>query len=216
MATTLQQIIESGIARSTANDPGKLTVDGELIPLVNRKYQSIFARMSLQGGDNLLAKTTLTFASSPPFVTLPTDIVDIIRFELAGGGRTYLVPVRDKDRTWVLAPAVYRQGNTIVSLARAGDPAAGDVWTLFYKDAPATLSALASTLDTRYPVRYENALVVEVALYMAVKDENRSPERIVALQRELDTENKMIDLLIGGSDSAESTPHPTAGSAANT
>jgi hypothetical protein len=214
MATTVQQIIESAIARSTANDPGKLTVDGELIPHLNRKYQSIFARMALVGGDNLLAKTTLTFAGSPPSVTLPTDIVDIVRFELSGGGRTYLIPVRDKDRTWVLAPAVYRQGNAVVSRAASGDAIAGDIWTLFYKDAPTTLSALATTLDVRYPVRYENALVVDLALYMAIKDENRAPDRVAALQREVDAENALVDALIGGSDSAQSTPHPIQGAAA--
>jgi hypothetical protein len=214
MATTVQQIIESAIARSTANDPGKLTVDGELIPHLNRKYQSIVARMAQQGGDNWLAKTTVTFAGAPPSVTLPTDIVDIERIETAIGGRTYLIPVRDKDRTWVLAPAVYRQGNTLVSRAATGDPLAADVWTLFYKDAPTTLSALSTTLDARYPVRYENVLVVDLALYMAVKDENRNPERIAALQRELDAENALIIELIGGSDSAQSTPHPIQGRAA--
>lgn len=214
MSTTVQQIIESAVARSTANDPGKLTVDGELIPKLNRRYQSIFARMALVGGDNLVAKTTLTFASSPPSVTLPTDIVDIVRLETNAGARTYLVPIRDKDRTWVMAPAVFRQGNSIVSLARSGDPIAGDTWTLFYKDAPATLSALSSTLDTRYPVRYEDALVIDLALYMAVKDENRDAQRIGALQNELTDELKMVYALIGGSDSAQSTPHPIQGPAA--
>lgn len=214
MATTVQQLIESAIARSTANDPGKLTVDGELIPLLNRKYQSIFARMSLQGGDNLLAKTTLTWASSPPTVALPTDIVDIVRIQTAAGGRTYMVPVRDIDRTWVIAPAFFRQGNSLVSRNLTGDPIAGDVYTLYYKDAPATLSALATSLDARFPVRFENALVVELALYMAIKDENRTPERIGALQRELETENALVGAIIGDSDSAQSTPHPIQGAAA--
>lgn len=214
MSTTVQQIIESAIARSTANDAGKLTVDGELIPHLNRKYQSIFARMGMQGGDNFIAKTSLTFAGSPPSVALPTDIADIVRFETATGARTYLVPVRDKDRTWVIAPAVYRQGNTVVSRGLTGDPIATDTWTLFYKDAPTTLSALASTLDARFPVRFENALVVDLALYMSIKDENRDPNRIAALQRELDTENMLIDVLLGVSDTAQSTPHSIQGPAA--
>ncbi len=214
MSTTAQQIIESAIARSSANDSGKLTVDGEMIAHLNRKYQSIMARMAMLGGDNIVAKQSVTFAGAPASFTLPTDIIDIVRLETSTGGRTYLIPVRDKDRSWVIAPAVFRQGNTIVSRGANGDPAAGDTWTLFYKDAPATISALNSTLDARFPVRFENALVVDLALYMAVKDENRDGSRIQALQTELVTENRLIDGLLGGSDSAQSTPHPIQGQAA--
>lgn len=217
MTTTCQQIFESGLARSTANDAGKLSVDGEMIPHINRKYQSLCARMALAGGDNWTAKTTGTFASSPPAFTLPTNPIDIVRMETSSGGRTYLVPIRDKDRTWVASPAAYRLGDSIVSLARAGmspaDPVATDTWTVYYKDVPATLTALGTALDSRFPVRFEMALILDVALYMSIKDENRDPTRIAALQKELDTENAMIEAIIAGSDSASSSPHPVQGTA---
>lgn len=213
MATT-QSLIEAAFARSTASDAGKLAVDGEMIAHLNRKFQNLFARYSVSVGDNGTARTTLTWASSPATVTLPTDIVDILKLETAAGGRVYLIPVRERDRTWHLAPACFRIGNTLMSRGAiagvygpAADPVAGDVTTVWYKDAPAQLTALATALDTRFPQRFEMLLVLDMALYLSAKDEGRSPVAMQQLRDELKREEDAFALLVGESNTGRESAH---------
>jgi hypothetical protein len=220
MATLAQSIIEAAFAASTASDSGKLAVDGEMILHLNRKYQSMHAMMGRYQRANALAKTTLTFAGSPPSAALPTDIIDVVRVELASDGtRVYIVPVEEKDRTYNLASqsCAFRQGNTLVSVGRAGDPVAGTVWNLFHMDAPATLSALSSTLDPRFPVRFEMVLVLDLAIYLSVKDEGRSPAAFQALKAEYQDEYETFKELIGASNTATESARQqvTAGMARN-
>lgn len=209
MATTAQQIFESAVARSTVSDPGKLVQDGELIIYLNRRFQSLFAQQGLLQKENTLAKTTGTFAGAPPSFTLPVDIVNVVRVEKSDGTRVYLIKVEEKDRTTRLAPAAFRQGNSIVSCASTvggvSDPIATDVWNVYYNDAPATLSALSSTLDTRFPVRFENILVTDLAIYCETKSEQPSATRLQQLNEELGAELKAFGLLLGGSNTARQT-----------
>src|SRR3954468_23955036 len=79
--STAQQLIEAGYSRSTANDAGKLASDGELLLHLNRKYQSLYAIMALEGGDNALTRTTIALAGAPPAAALPADVIDIKRVE---------------------------------------------------------------------------------------------------------------------------------------
>lgn len=206
MPSTAQALIEAGYARSTANDAGKLASDGELLLHVNRKYQSLYAIMALAGGDNALAKTTLVLAGSPPSVALPADIIDIKRLEQLLGGKAYLVPADEKDRSWHLAPAFYRQGNSLVSLARSGDLAAGQSVVVYHLDSPVALTTLASVTDARFPTRYEDILVLDLAIYLSTKDENRSETEYKQLKDELADAMKMFNALVRGSNTAKDRP----------
>lgn len=213
--STAQSLIESAFARSTASDAGKLSTDLEMINHLNRKFQSLFARYAASSGDNSLAKSTLVWAGGPPAtVALPTDIVDIVKLETAASGRVYLIPARERDRTWHLAPACFRVGNTLMSrgalagvYGAAADPVAADVTTIYYKDAPATLSALSSTLDTRFPVRFEMLLIIDMALYLSQKDEGRQPSAMQALQAELAREEAAFALAVGESNTGRESAH---------
>lgn len=206
MVSTAQALIEAGYARSTANDAGKLASDGELLLHVNRKYQSLYAIMALAGGDNALAKATLVLAGAPPSAVLPTDLIDIKRLEQLLGGKAYLVPADEKDRSWHLAPAFYRQGNSIVSLGRAGDIAAGQSVVVYHLDSPAALSTLASSTDARFPTRYEDILVLDLAIYLSTKDEDRSEKEYKALKDELADAMAMFNALVRGSNTALDRP----------
>lgn len=209
--TTAQSIIESSYARSTANDAGKLASDGELLLLLNRKYQSLYAIMAVNGGDNALVKAALTFAAGPPItVTIPTDSIDLVRFEKADETRAYIIPANEKDRSWHFAPAVFRVGNTLVSRGLTGDPAAADIYNLYHLDAPTALTALSTTLDARFPVRYEDILVLDLAIYLSVKDEGRNPQEFTALKTEYADAISMFNRLVVGSNSAKESPRMEA------
>lgn len=206
--TTAQQLIEAAYARSTANDPGKLAGDPELIAFLNRRYQLRFALLAAASGDNMLAKAALVLAGVPALAALPADIIDLIRLENSAGAKVHIVPSDEKDRSWHLTPAVARQGLSLVSLMRSGDPGVASVLTLFYLDAPAALVALASALDARYPARWEGLLVNDVATYLSTKDAGRSEGEYKELVTEIAKDESAFNLLVYGSATAKERPVP--------
>lgn len=190
--STVQQLIEAAYSRSTANDPGKLAGDDELRLHLNRRYQSLCGLLAIADKDGWLARTTLSFSGSPQTATLPTDIIDIAKLECTDGSEAHLIPLWEKDKNWHLGPSVFRQGNSLISRGRVAvpmdwqitdDPQDSDL-VMWYRDAPTTLTSLSSTLDSRFPVRFEDILVLDLAVYLSVKDEGRSPEEFKALKAE--------------------------------
>lgn len=204
--TTVQQLIEAGYSRSTLNDPGKLAGDPELIGHLNRKYQTRFALLAVASGDDMLAKVAIAFAGAPAAIALPADTIDVVRLENAAQAKIHIVPGDEKDRSWHLTPAVYRSGLSLVSLMRSGDPGVAQVATLFYLDAPAALTLLASILDARYPARYENLLVLDIAIYLSTKDAGRNEGEWKELQQDHADEEKAFNRLVYGADSAKERP----------
>lgn len=200
--TTVQQIIEAAYARSTDNDPGKLAVDAELIAHLNREYRARFALWSLKAGDAAIASVPLVLAGSPASALLPSDIIDIDRIEDAAGSKINLVPINEKNRAWHLAPAVYRQGLSIISRMQAGDPGLGQTLTLFHNDAPAALAALTDTLDVRYPARFEMLLILGLAIYLDTKDTGRDLTSNKELTDEFARFEKMFNDEVGIDNSA--------------
>ncbi len=173
---TAQQIIEAAYSRSTANDPGKLATDGELLLVANRIYQLLYALKAVSSPEQHTVAANLTLVAS--VATIPTDSIDIRRVEgltgtVTAGSKINIIPLEEKDRSWHLAPRMYRTGLSLTSLAGAGDPGATDQIKVFHIDAPAALSALATAVDTRFPSRFEELIVVELAMYLSTKDTNR-------------------------------------------
>lgn len=203
--SSAQQLIESAYARSVANDAGKLASDGELLLHLNRKYQFLYAIMAIAGGDNALQSAQLALVGSPAAIGLPGagDIIDIKRAEKTDGSKIYIIPADEKDRTWHLAPAMYRQGNQLVSRGKVGDQVAGDSFVLYYLDAPGALVTLASITDPRFPVRFEDILVLDLAIYMSTKDADRPEKEYKALLAELADAMGMFNVLTKGSNTAK-------------
>ena len=206
--TTAQQIIEAGYLRSTLNDPGKLAIDAELIAYLNRRYQLRFALLAAASGDNMLASALLNLAGSPAAAALPADIIDIIRVKNAAGATVHVIPADESERSWHVAPCVFRQGLSLVSRMKTGDPGVGSTLTLFHLDAPAALTALASALDARYPARWENLLINDIAVYLSVKDDGRDENEYKQLELEVEKDERAFNLLVYGSATAKERPVP--------
>lgn len=195
--TTVQQIIEAAYARSTDNDPGKLAVDAELIAHLNRDYRARFALWSLKAGDAAIASVPLVLAGVPAVATLPTDIIDIDRIEDVSGNKINLIPINEKNRAWHLAPAVYRQGLSVISRMQAGDPGLGQTLVLFHNDSPAALANLTDVLDARYPARFELLLVLGLAIYLDTKDTGRDLTSNKELTEELARYEALFNAEVG-------------------
>lgn len=200
---TVQDLYEAAVASSTANDAGKLSVDLEMLNHLNRTFQLRFAVWSqIVGGAASGVPLLITFSGTPPTATLPTDIIDIDRLEIAGL-KVRMLPVEEKDRSWHLAPGVYRQGLTLVSRGLTGDPIAGTVMTAWIDDAPATLTSLASVIDIRFPVRFHKLLILDLALYLDTKDEGRDPAQHQKLLDDYGREDQMFGAVIGVTDTTK-------------
>lgn len=208
MSATAQQLIEAAYARSTANDAGKLATDAELIGQLDRTYQRLYALLAVAAGDNALTSVALSPSGSPASAALPTDVIDVVRVERASdGAKVNLIPAAEKDRAWHLAPAVYRQGQSLISRGKTGDPVGGTALTAYVLDAPASLTSLNSTLDPRWPHRFDSLLVLDLALYLADKDDARNPADYQELRGDFKDEMAVFDALVGNSNSAKETPH---------
>lgn len=203
MATSVLTLCQAAIRNSTANDAGTLATDSELIGQLNRDYQTRYALWALAAGDDALGRATLTMSGSPLSVTLPTGAISLVRIELASdGSQVNLIPVNEKDRSWHLAPAVYREGNVLRSRGQSGDPQVGAQLLVFHDDAPVDLTTLTDTLDTRFPARFEDLLVLGLALYLDSKDTGRDPTQHAALAERFQRADAVFQAVVDKTDAA--------------
>lgn len=202
-----QSLIDAGLARSVGNDSGKLTIDAELLGVLSRKLSAYMALLALGAADRGMSATSLTFAGTPAIAAIPANTVDIRRVEDAAGASVSVIPVDEKDRSWHLAPAVYRVGSSLYSRGLTGDPIAGDTVTAYVDDAPATITALADVIDARFPVQCHELLVLDLALYASAKDEGRNPSEYERLSKERDFHWTVFTALVGAASGATTSPH---------
>lgn len=186
MAISMQYIIESAYNRYSANDPGKLAVDGELIRHGNVIYQRLFAMMAHARPDEFGSMQSHALLGSPPTYTFLNGIDQVLSVEDAAGTRIQVITATDKSYSWNdSVPCVYRLGNAIISRNKARDPIAGAVLTMVVLDTPVDLTQLASTLDPRYPIRHLQLLIDLLATYLGTKDSKRNPADRAALAAEI-------------------------------
>lgn len=177
MATTGQQLLEAGYARSTANDPGKLATDPELLGRLNRTYQSLFALAARQRPDEFATKQAIVLVGGDAHYNLAADYLEVRRLQNAAGAKVHLIPATEIERTWHVAPCMYQTGPVLYSRFKAGDPVAGDTLTAWFLLPGVTIAALGTTLDATFPTRHMEILSNDLALYLDAKDENRDPQQ---------------------------------------
>jgi hypothetical protein len=175
MTTTVQQIIEGAYAKSTANDPGRLATDAELLTRLARTYALMTALLARQRPDEWTSTTSVTLAGADVGFDVPADTIEIRRIQNAQGKQVHLIPSNERERTTHIAPSMFQQGQRVSSRLLGGDPAAADVLSVLWL-APATgLTTLAQTIDPRFPLRHVEVLVGDLALYLDTKDDERDP-----------------------------------------
>jgi hypothetical protein len=211
--TIVQTILEAAYARSVVNDPGKLATDQELWEQGSRTFQRLYAVWAASNRDPAASQVILTMAGSPPNAALPADVIDVIRCEDASGGRVTVCRLDEKDRGWVIAPAVYRLGASLVSRGKTGDPGIGPVSGTVYVyvlDTPAAWTGLAVVLDTRFPARFHDLVILELAVYLSIKDDERDPKEYAKLKGEYREQLAAFAALNNVSLTAVESPHLSA------
>jgi hypothetical protein len=170
VTTTPQDIIYAAYSRSTQNNPGTIATEStELLNVVQR---------ALDGSYAMAARINPTFFAASATVTAPGAGLPWARPELAesifrienSGVEVVVVPYDDRTAEEGL-PAVYEWGQNFYEAGNTPDPdPTTDDLDFFYSKRPATLTSLTDTLDALWREPFNELLVLEVAIYLAVKD----------------------------------------------
>lgn len=179
--TTAAALIQAGYARSTANDPGKLADDAELLTRLNSVYQRLYALAARQRPDAFGVQRALPLTSAPARVALPVDYVEVSSLANAAGDTVHLIPQRERTRLWHVAPSVYQVGNMLISRGMPGDPVAGDVLTATLLVSGVAIVALTTVLDLPFPTRHHVLLSNDVGIYLDTKDDSRGSGQFAKL-----------------------------------
>lgn len=170
---TAGDFISAAYLRSSANDPGRLALDPELLGHLDRVYQRAWALFGRARPEEASTTTTLSLSGSPPSAALPANFVDILSLMNEDGETVNDIPLRERNRLWHASPCVYRRGMTLYSRAEAGDPLAGDDLAMQYVDSPTALTTISVAIDPRFPVRHHQFVIDLLAVYLSVKDAGR-------------------------------------------
>ncbi len=80
-------------------------------------------------------------------------------------------------------PSVYRLGQVFRSSGNASDPTSGDL-TFFYAKTPTDAATLETSIDSMWPETYKELAVLEVATYLAAKDEREDETAYLVIERD--------------------------------
>ena len=195
MATTPQDILNAAYAKSEKNMPGTIATEStELLQLVIRAMRGLYAFAARVNPIHFAESAAVVLAAGK--WARPATAESIWRIEggaatvpvMAAGTEVVVVPVDDK-----LAesgkPAVYEFGQAFYSAGNASDPTSGTL-TFFYSKRPTDPATLSAALDAMWVEQFNELLVLEVAIYLALKD-GRADEA-AALRAERDREAQLF------------------------
>ena len=176
VTTTPRDIIVSAYAKSMKNKPGTIATEStELLQLVIR---------SLRGLYSVAARVNPTFFAEDADITLaagawarPETAESIYRLErVAGtvggtgsdGDEIAVVPFDDKKAEEGM-PAVYEFAQEFKTAGNAPDPTSGDI-KFYYAKRPTDPANLDAAIDAQWQESYDELLILETAIYLAMKD----------------------------------------------
>lgn len=167
VTTTVQQIITGALTRSSKNSPGVIANNtSELVEVVRRSLTGLFT---------YAARVNPTYFADTQAVTLsggvwvrPETAESIFRIEQSDSTEVVVVPFDDRKAELGM-PAVYRFGQKFRSAGNPLDPTTGDL-TFFFSKRPAVVTALSDVIDPLWNESYNDLLISEVAIYLALKD----------------------------------------------
>lgn len=190
VTTTPNDILIGAYAKSTKNKPGTLATEAtELLQVVIRAMRGLYAAA---------ARVNPYFFAESADVTIsggawarPETAESVVRLERvaattgglgAAGTRIIVVPFDDRAAE-PGKPAVYRFGQQYWSAGNSPDPTGGDI-KFYYAKRPTDPATVNSTLDAKWTEQFNELLMLEVALYLATKDEGARGNELQSLDRE--------------------------------
>jgi len=177
VATSAETIIVAALARSAKNRPDYLaTKGGELLDHCSRALASCYAVAARVNPTFFAGQATEPFTAAPALGgwLRPAAAESILEVRHAQSGQCDVVPFDDNSSTG--RPRVFELGQAFFSKGSTGgasgvdDPPQSGNMTFTYSQAPAVLTSLGQTFSTQWPDRFNQLLVEELAVYLALKD----------------------------------------------
>lgn len=204
MSTTIKKLIDAAYAQSSANDPGKIATDAELIMLVDRRCKRLYSRAARKNPWYFGASANV--AGDGVKWPRPATAELVFRAESAGGAgsgankkiaavgtEVSVVPFDDRDAE--LAPRIYPLGRAYYTVGIAAtDPdvsANGDLLKFFFSRRHADFDPLlasdhaTNTLEADWPEQFNDLFVLHIGRYLSRKDVMRDQGEYGALSDEL-------------------------------
>lgn len=182
MSINPEDILVDAYAKSKKNQPGKIATEStELLGVVNRVIRTFFS-IGVRVNPFFFGDTADVAFGSPGWPR-PTAAEAIYRIEFtSNNAEVVVVPFDDKLAEEALA-AVYRMGQIFRGCGNTNDPTNENL-TFYYSKVADASSALDDPIDSMFPEAYKELADLEVALYLAVKDQRE--EEVTFLRGERD------------------------------
>lgn len=183
VTTTVQQILDGAYTRSSKNRPGILMTDAtEGLQLVIRSLRGLYAYAARVNPTYFGAQTVVAFVS--PGWRRPELAESIYRIETPAFVEVAVVPFDDRQAEPSM-PAVYAFAQIYrPASVNAPDPQSGNL-VFWHARRPTDPANLAATLDADWAEAYNELLMLEVAIYLALKDGRL--DELAALRAERDS-----------------------------
>lgn len=186
MATTVRQILDAAYAKSQKNRPGTIASEStELLQVVQRSLRGLFADAVNFNRKVYASRVQVVFDAALGGWRRPSNAEAVVRIETPAGAWVREVPFDDKGAE-ALLPSVYSMGQVFYPAGNPNDPVAGNL-VFFCSMRPRDLAGLegdpAGTLDPLWPEQFNEILILDVAIYLAVKDSNSGREGEIAALR---------------------------------
>lgn len=197
VTTTPRDIVTAAYAKSTKNKPGTIATEAtELLQVVIRSLRGLYKDAALLNPEyfGTLAIGTLDAngaidigLTGDPLAPDPVAAMELIsRIEiedpgtsgLAAGDEVHIVALTDLDAAF--APRVTIRGNIIRQVGT--DLADVTSIRVYYSAQPLSPADLDSTLDALWREEFNELLILDLAIYLALKD-NRG-EEVVGLKED--------------------------------
>lgn len=191
MTTTVQAILDGAYAYSAKNRPGTIATDAtELLQVVIRAHRGLYSVAARVNPIFFAESINVVFAAGGWL--RPSLAESIWRIEKPDLTEVVVVPWDDKGAE-PTEPAVYEFGQKFRSAGNTLDPVSGDL-TFYYAKRPTDPANLAANLDALWTDQFNDLLMMEVAIYLAIKD-GRIDEAGVLKERRDPIANRFIMFL---------------------
>jgi hypothetical protein len=180
VALVAQALIDSALARSTKNTARMANQPVELLGVVRRALQGLFAVGARVNPEFYSLEQDVAFAAGG--WARPENAESVWRIEQPDDTEVVVVPRFDRQAD-VARPAVYRMGQVYKPAGHDLDPVGGPLTFLFAK-TPDAIAGLGASIDAMFPDHFESLLVDEIAIYLAMKDDRREEVGSLIISRD--------------------------------
>lgn len=188
VVTTVQEVLDGAYNRSSKNRPGILMVDAtEGLKLVIRSLRGLYAYAARVNPTYFAETLAVSFATGG--WARPAVAESIFRLETATLTEVVVVPWDDRVAEPSL-PAVYAFGQKYYPASlSAPNPQSGNL-TFWYAKRPTDPANLAALVDALWTEQFNELLMLEVAIYLALKDGRL--DELMVLREERDSWAKLF------------------------